>query len=66
MQNLERPSADKREDLVGRTFDSLEGRVTVTGITNWSPEYVDVLLSDGTPSVRSSEHVRNALRRKTS
>lgn len=64
MQNLERPSDDKREELVGRTFVSLEGRITVTGITNWSPEYVDVLLSDGTPSVRSAEHVRNALRRK--
>lgn len=56
---------DRREELIGRTFASLEGRITVTGIPSWSPEYVEVELPDGTPSVRAAEHVRNALRRKT-
>ena len=55
---------DSRKALIGRTFASLEGRLTVTGIPSWSTEYVEVELPDGTPSVRAAEHVRNALRRK--
>ncbi len=57
--------AGRREALIGRTYAGLEGRVTVTGVTGWSREYVGVELADGTESVRLAEHVWNAYRRKS-